>query len=57
MGQYYCNLKNNNFVNNIKMDLIFSSSPIFSEENRTSEDVKTFFFALHLILGEKLDVC
>ena len=30
--------------------------PIFSEENRTFEGVKTFF-ALHLILGGKLDVC
>ena len=26
---------------------LFFSSPILSEENRTSEDVYTFFFAIH----------
>ena len=40
----YCILKNNLFVNDIRrIDLFFSSSPIFSVEDRTSEDVKTFF--------------
>ena len=50
-------LKNNIFVNDIMIDLFFSSSPIFSVENRTCEDVKTYFLALHLILGEKLESC
>ena len=63
--------KNNLFVNDIRIDLFCSSSPIFSAEKWTSEDVKIFFatlggefdicqrdltfFALHLILGGKLE--
>ena len=43
-------------MKDIKDRPFFSSSPMFSVENRTFEDVMTFF-ALRLILGGKLESC
>ena len=48
-------LKNNLFVDDIRIDLFFSSSSIFSKGNGTSEDIKTFFCS-SLDFGRKIRI-
>ena len=55
----YRNINSSRQSSLIDLFFFFCSSPIFSENNKTSADVKTYFFALQAVrlIFSNVDLC